>query len=398
LTPAVSAFSGVLRGILFLSPSLPNRIVARALAREIRRNGMATRKYGRKRGARGASETRRKGSEPKGPLSLEEARAVVRAQHAATAPRAKEKADVLRQLGDERRQLDRQRRVERRERRRAYEVAYREVAERAIQAPAPPAPPATTTTAALTLPPLRILAEGDSWFDYPVPAFGGSIVPRLATRLGVPIHNLAQAGDEVRYMLGVEQRQRLAEELQRMTNLGTPYDVLLFSGGGNDIVGDPLCLWIKTWDPNFPPAQHVQAARFQAALDLVRAAYEDLVAIRGATSPGTRILLHAYDFAIPDGRKVCFFGPWLKPSFDLRGFPTISDGAGAVVKMLEGFRDTLAALAAAHPNVTLVGTQGTLNGTADWHNELHPSKGGFDAIVEVFRAQLAVLFPGRVPP
>src|SRR4029079_18178837 len=32
--------------------------------------------------------------------------------------------------------------------------------------------------------PLQILAEGDSWFDYPVPFFGGGIIPRLESRVG----------------------------------------------------------------------------------------------------------------------------------------------------------------------------------------------------------------------
>lgn len=51
--------------------------------------------------------------------------------------------------------------------------------------------------------PLQIFAEGDSWFDYPAFLRGG-VIPRLEQRLGVPILNLAKAGDEVRYMLGVE--------------------------------------------------------------------------------------------------------------------------------------------------------------------------------------------------
>jgi hypothetical protein len=61
--------------------------------------------------------------------------------------------------------------------------------------------------------PTQILVEGDSWFDYPVPFFGGGIIPRLEHRLGVPILNLAKAGDEVRYMLGVEERAVLVENL-----------------------------------------------------------------------------------------------------------------------------------------------------------------------------------------
>ena len=34
--------------------------------------------------------------------------------------------------------------------------------------------------------PLRVLAEGDSWFDYPVPFFGGGIVERLKSSWGCP--------------------------------------------------------------------------------------------------------------------------------------------------------------------------------------------------------------------
>ena len=42
--------------------------------------------------------------------------------------------------------------------------------------------------------PLQAFAEGDSWFDYPVPFFGGGIIPRLEDKLGVPILNLAKGG------------------------------------------------------------------------------------------------------------------------------------------------------------------------------------------------------------
>ena len=47
-------------------------------------------------------------------------------------------------------------------------------------------------------PPLQIFAEGDSWFDYPPFFIKGGLIPRLQKRLGVPILNLAKAGDEVR--------------------------------------------------------------------------------------------------------------------------------------------------------------------------------------------------------
>ncbi len=343
---------------------------------------------------RGLDRSRLRATAP-APLSVAEARSVVRAQVAATAPARKESQRSLVRLARERRRLEAQRRTELCERRRAYDEAYALLSRRGVQAEAGVGPSALA--AAPVRDPLRILAEGDSWFEYPVPRFGGGIVPRLARRLGVPIHSLAHAGDEVRFMLGVRQRRELAVELERMSALGTPYDVLLFSGGGNDVVDDPMCLWIRPWDVALSPAQHVHTERFDAVLQVVRAGYEDLIAIRNALSPGTRLLLHAYDFAIPDGRDVCWYGPWLQPTFCDRAFPTVVAGAGAVREMLTRFRGMLEEIALADPDrVTLVETQGTL-GEADWHNELHPSKGGFDAIVERFHAKLGELYPGRLP-
>jgi hypothetical protein len=120
--------------------------------------------------------------------------------------------------------------------------------------------------------PLQIFAEGDSWFDYPFPFFGGGIIDRLENRVGVPILNLAKAGDEVRYMLGVKERILLIKHLTEGSPAGGPWDVLLFSGGGNDIVDNPMALWVKDWNPAVPPASLIHQARFTAALEQVRTA------------------------------------------------------------------------------------------------------------------------------
>lgn len=257
----------------------------------------------------------------------------------------------------------------------------------------------TATMAAAAAGPLRIFAEGDSWFDYPFPLFGGGIIKRLEDRLGVPILNLAKAGDEVRFMLGVEQRLKIINHLKNGSPAGGAWDVMLFSGGGNDIVDNPMVLWLNRYKPGMSASQMINQLRYTHALALVRAAYEDLIALRDALSPSTRLIFHAYDFAIPDGRGACHLGPWLKPSLDMKGVPANSAIAKGVVKeMLRQFALMLDNLANAHPDITFLNGQGTLPQTpASWHNELHPEKAGFNKFADLFRAKLKALYPSRLP-
>ncbi len=344
-----------------------------------------------------------------GPVTLEEARALARAvqpkralRRAPAGPPASPAS-----VGEERERLEAQQRAERERRTREYkatmEIMKRRGARRAAprraakgaakgrrRAPGAPAAPAAGFQ------PLQVFAEGDSWFDYPPFLFKGGIIPRLESRLGVPILNLAKAGDEVRFMLGVEQRMRLAELLTEGCPAGGPWDLLLFSGGGNDIVDNPMALWVRDWDPTVPPATLINQPRFDAALALVRAGYEDLITLRDKLSPNTHLVFHGYDFAIPDGRGICHLGPWLKPTFDLRGFPTRAAAFAVVEAMLKQFAAMLTTLAV-HPKVTFINGQGTLApNTSAWHNELHPDRDGFEKFAELFYQQLRPLFPGRV--
>ena len=148
-----------------------------------------------------------------------------------------------------------------------------------------------------------------------------------------------------------------------------------------------MALWIRDWIRRAPPAEQIHPPRLYAALALVRAGYEDLIALRDRLSPSTHLVLHDYDFAIPDGRGVCFLGPWLKPTFELR--VSAQAAAFAVVKaMLQQFAARLAALAG-KPGVTLHDGQGTLvPQKSSWHNELHPSRAGFDQFADKFHATL----------
>jgi hypothetical protein len=303
----------------------------------------------------------------------------------------------------ERRALEKRKRDEREQRIREYKATYKLLEDRGVMGLTSGKPAgaqrrrALGPAAAAKTEPLRVFAEGDSWFDYPPHLFRGGLVPRLEKRLGVPILDLSDAGDETRFMLGVKQRKIIVRHLKEGGPGGKPWELMLFSGGGNDIVAEPLALWLNDFASGKPPEKLLNAGRFASAVALVRAAYEDLIAVRDELSPNTHLMFHAYDFAIPDGRGVCGLGPWLKPAFDLRGFPANLTASTAVVKvMLQQFAAMLKDLAK-QPRITIVDSQGTLTPVkASWHNELHPSSDGFDLVADKFHKAVKTVFPGRV--
>jgi len=331
------------------------------------------------------------------PVTLAQARALAKVR--APAARGAKVALVATSpasVGLERRKLELKQAQERRRRIKEYKTTLAIMKKRGVKGLAPRTGKAARAPKMATKP-LQVFAEGDSWFDYPVPFFGGGIIPRLEAKLGVPILNLAKAGDEVRYMLGVKERRLLIAQFINGCPAGGPWDAMLFSGGGNDVVDNPLALWIKDYNPGLPPAALIHQGRLDAALTLVRAAYEDLIGLRDSLSPNTRLFFHGYDFAIPDGRGICHLGPWLKPTFDLRGFPTQASAFGVMKVLLEQFAAMLRSVELSHARVTVIDSQGTLDpGPGSWHNELHPSKDGFKAFAKLWHDSLKAVFPNRV--
>jgi len=238
--------------------------------------------------------------------------------------------------------------------------------------------------------PLRILAEGDSWFDFPFggrPLRNGDVIAQLEEKLHLPIMNLAMRGDEVRGMLGVNQRRVLRKHL---ADRSRDFNVLLFSGGGNDLVGEQLCLWIRTRDS--VRADYMKAVNelaFAHALGVVAAGYEQLIDLRDDVlreTPGRRIhvFLHQYDFAIPSGNDVCGVGPWLKPSFDFRGWTNQREAQAIMKIILQKFAAMLGDLAQRRNDVHVVETQGTVVRPQLWNDELHLTRAGFGRIADKF--------------
>jgi hypothetical protein len=185
--------------------------------------------------------------------------------------------------------------------------------------------------------PLNIFAEGDSWFDYPLSR--DTIGWITADGTPVPeILNLAHYGDATTQMLGVAKRQRIVDNLKNPAN-GT-FDALLFSGGGNDIVGDQFCLWVTQYVAGTNPAYGVDSQRLADMIGVIEAAYVDLIKVRNDNVPNCVIFVHGYDFAQLTGKGVCGLGPWLKPSLDFRGWTAPCNRCAGRQRSPAGFRQT----------------------------------------------------------
>jgi hypothetical protein len=213
------------------------------------------------------------------------------------------------------------------------------------------------------------------------------------------ILNLAHFGDATTAILGTSKRATFIEQLNHPAN--GHFDAILFSGGGDDLIGDAFRFWLRdALSDGDDPSTAMNAGTFNDIISVVGAAYQDLITIRDAYDMNVPIFIHGYDFAYPDGRGAYCIGPWLYPSLASRGWMNslaaaqVARGAAAVKAFMLAFNATLAALTI-RPKVILVPTQGTLQSEQEWANELHPTPEGFGKMAAKFAAALEAEFPGR---
>lgn len=251
----------------------------------------------------------------------------------------------------------------------------------------------------------KILAEGDSWFSYPpdylVAGEPSNIILWLRRKDAYNLKNMSSTGDEAVAMLASKAKIGLITELRDQH-----YDALLFSGGGNDIVGEydmPFFLRIKragmTWK------DCIREDRFARRLNQIENAYRDLIelTIDYARNRQIPIITHTYDRVVPSPRGAEFIEglltvgrSWIYPYMLAADITDSSDQIRIIDYMLSAFQDRLLALQQVYPRrFFVVKTQGTLRPGYDWLNEIHPSPKGFRKLAEKVDAKLTELLGPR---
>lgn len=257
----------------------------------------------------------------------------------------------------------------------------------------------------------RLMAQGDSWFDY----FPGTdIIDCLHeyhghsfTGAAGAVTNLAVGGstlNDVAYglvptgLLGIPRSNDVSRiaELVRRIRLDKPQGLLL-SGGGNDVAGDEFFSFINNKASGLPPANKkvVDGVLSQT----FKTAYEYLIdnSLAAAGNTGMKIFLHGYDYPWPDGRGVINFpgwkvGPWFDEPFNKKNFhyktgEDLQVRHDIVKQFMDPFNDMLKELAAQRKysgRVHYVNLCETLQSSYEWANELHPNNDGFRKLAAKF--------------
>ncbi len=248
-----------------------------------------------------------------------------------------------------------------------------------------------------------LVAEGDSWFDYP----GSDVLEELEDVHGYDVRSVAKHGATMEAMTYDGKQIRAMERcLFKLARRGRTPRAILLSGGGNDLADAQLAMVLNHANSGLPK---INDDVVRGVIEVrLKAAYVDMVRIlsmlcdRHFQRPDLPVLVHGYDYPVPDGRGLWsglgpLPGPWLEPSFVKRGYRDLEANTETMGILIDRFNDMLATLSgeAGLAHVHYVNLRGTLDNTVAgeaykelWDNELHPESEGFELVADTFDSVL----------
>jgi hypothetical protein len=253
---------------------------------------------------------------------------------------------------------------------------------------------------------LHIVAEGDSWFAYPPRWFVGkppNLISHISgwTRGKANFYSMASNGDEAVDMVSGKEKHKLVDILRWHTKAKNrkPVDLLLFSGGGNDLVGEnDFARFIRPYETGYTAKQCIRVNRLKRKAKQIGLAYQELADIRDHYSPSTVILTHTYDYPFASLAGANFLGGLIKTKGWMKRFmDEVNIPEKLQTTVIREFMDSMAieslAIGKSRSDFVVVDTRRTLLNKSDWLNEIHPNKNGFEEIAMKMYKKMQALFP-----
>jgi hypothetical protein len=240
-----------------------------------------------------------------------------------------------------------------------------------------------------------LVAAGDSWFDYPF----HDVLKILHDDYGYNVESTSHRGDPIEVMAYLGgQIDGLARAFEKVVAQGAVPKAVLLSGGGDDIAGNEFGMLLNNKESpiggwNTDILRGVISERIGAAYVVMLKAIDQLS--MNYVSRTLPIVVHGYDYPVPDGRGFLggwgpLPGPWLQPGFREKNFDDVRETITLMHEAIDQFNQMLVDVAALpqFAHVHYVDLRGTLANDNTyqtwWANELHPTKQGFEAVTARF--------------
>lgn len=237
-----------------------------------------------------------------------------------------------------------------------------------------------------------IISEGDSWFSFPTRK---NIIDYIQRMGRFDLYRLERSGDEIGEIMSGKQKRKLRRLFMKF-----PIDLILFSGGGNDIMSEDLFSLLNDRSKVHSWEEAINKERFYRRLQQIKNAYLDLIDLRDDYRETCTIMTHGYDYPIPSDVGACLFGcrvagPWMKPYMEQSNITSKTEQINVAKWLMQHFDKMLQDLESKTDNFIYVKTAGTLS-PEDWGDELHPTSAGFKKIADKFKPDLERLFPNKI--
>lgn len=218
---------------------------------------------------------------------------------------------------------------------------------------------------------INVICEGDSWLDLPI----RTNIPKELKRINQDylFLRLDKSGDEILQIMSGPQKNILRKKLNKYKDSA---DLILFSGGGNDLVGTAFYDIIEQ-------DEKVNYDLLYNRLQLIEFCFIELIIMRNIICPHVPIITHTYDYPHSQNLPIKIgplkIGPWMYPAFKEKKWENESSQNELLKYMIDKFSESLINLSKEFNNFYVVDLRGTLE-KSDWGDEIHPTRNGFNKV------------------
>ncbi len=245
----------------------------------------------------------------------------------------------------------------------------------------------------------KIVAEGDSWFDYPLVR---DVIDHLRKK-GFAVYKRSKLGDTLENMVYgsefiINKKSNTVKnygpkDWNEVKNAIKKYKprFVLFSAGGNDVVGLELVRYLNHKSMGL---DNLRLGSFKRVLnEVMKPALEQFIFNVTRLNAQIDILMDGYDYAKPIGKGyklvgIKLAGPWILPGFGQKAITLRSEQDDIIKTLIDEFNKMLKALSNKHSNFHYINLRGKFPDEKQWHNEIHLRGAGYKTVADLYHEEI----------